>query len=862
MPDLTVLMPNPFYNPSTPSTYTGMHFFPEESHVDEIKNKYISDSTNRFTRWTLSDRSEPPLVDLVYKMRTNPFPVERYLAFTLEATLLGPGECHVFSPKITSPSVSASGVNLQEYQKNNPIQNVLSSSLPQGVDHFYYDHASSVRYEVRSESGTWLRLSPSQVDEIDISRIFDYQPETSISTSGRVEGFPFILKSGTSDTIINLYTGEANPTLQLIHFGAGGVNSTSSFGYIGRYWGSANQQDNSFGFLEEFSDAPLKDAPDTHQVGAKLLWLDETATEGNAPPLRNRRWTPDHMALNVAPVANWNVRAQLAIRSPASQVADKYYMTSAGAWFLQFVPHSPQSFNDQPSFSLGGSFVKNPFGASVDYSFSPNVILFDLPSSEHGVLSMARLRHAMLSPYSWAPSYIVGHSLRDLHAPSDKTAHNVAVNPYSGGTFPTRWDFLLGAAHGASSHGARARAADSQGLLQIGNQAVIKSAAGNNFSSGNEVLAYDIAFEVNQNLWDEFFLSSMPLTKDTGSTDWDASVPLLNPRYQFNFDGAVAKNEVSGIISGSNALEGGFYRSAEFLKNSAAFNVNSTSVSAWVAFLSSTLGNKRPLIEGEMGENEISFARHLLPATTADTEKAEPGSWGAWIGARKLASDEVHKLAESIVAEVKKRGPFLSLSDFINRRLADENDETSHKGAIDAAIMACELNSNFHRDPQYLTTSVNEGDRPTDNAPDNNHPSFRNGYRYLGSDGEFTTTQPASKAWGLPGFLIQSDVLESLAPALTTRGDTFVIRTYGESRDASGIKARAWIEAVVSRTPNYVDHRDADDAGTNGNAPLDAALEMDQITGGLLEGNLNEINQRFGRKFTIKSFRWLHPDEV
>jgi hypothetical protein len=854
IPNLSVLMPNPYFGVTH-----GMHFFPEESHA----NALIATGVYPFSKWV---KRSGYVGGSVYKMRMNPFPTQRYLAFTLEGTTIGAGECHVFSPKITTPQVSAAGVNLQLYQQTNPSQNVLSSSAPQGTDHFYFDHASSITYQIQATTLTgskvdWRNLTATQVNQIDLRRIFDYQPELVLQTAGKVEGFPFVLKVGTSSTLANLHSNTSHPSLQLVFFGGGGAHSNNYFGYIGETWGSANQQDNSFGYLEKFADAPMKDSPDTHQVGAKILWMDERGTEGNAPPLRVNRWPINHMALNVAPVANWNVRAQLSARSPSAQVANRWYMTSAGAWYLQFVPYSPQNVNDQPSLNSNNHFVKNPFGASVDYSFFPNVVLFDLPSSGHGVLSMARMRHAMLSPYSWSPSYIVGHSLRDLHAPSDRTAHPVAADPYNGTAFPTRWDFLLGAAMGVSSHGARATAADSRGLLQIGNQQVTKSVSGGSFSSSDEILAYDIAYEVNQNLWDGYFISSIPLSGDTESFSWDLDKPLTNPRYRFNPNGSLAGADVPVILSGADGLGNGFYRGAEFLHNTAAFNVNSTSVEAWTAFLSSTLGKKLPLRSGELGGDKVSFARHSLPSAAADTEEAEPNSWGAWAGARLLSNDEVRTLAEYIVVEVKKRGPFLSLADFVNRRLADRNDETSHMGALDAAIMRAGLNENFSADPIHRTTSLNAAGTDAQ-ARDNNHPDFSNGYRYQDSSGQFTTTQPQSKAWGMPGFLTQGDLLEPLAPALTTRGDTFVIRAYGESRDASGIKARAWIEATVVRTPLYLEHRDSGQTGTAGNTPLDSALDLNHSNGLITEGNLSETNRRFGRQFKVKSFRWLHPDEV
>ena len=96
---------------------------------------------------------------------------------------------------------------------------------------------------------------------------------------------------------------------------------------------------------------------------------------------------------------------------------------------------------------------------------------------------------------------------------------------------------------------------------------------------------------------------------------------------------------------------------------------------------------------------------------------------------------------------------------------------------------------------------------------------------------------------GFPGWLLQSDLLQPLAPFLSVRGDTFVIRAYGEARHpASGeTRAEAWCEAVVQRLPDFVDPTDPAYAAPNG---------------------LSGINRAFGRKFRITGFRWLQPDEL
>jgi hypothetical protein len=73
-----------------------------------------------------------------------------------------------------------------------------------------------------------------------------------------------------------------------------------------------------------------------------------------------------------------------------------------------------------------------------------------------------------------------------------------------------------------------------------------------------------------------------------------------------------------------------------------------------------------------------------------------------------------------------------------------------------------------------------------------------------------------------------------------------VIRGYGDHRDtASGkIVAKAWCEAVVRRTAEYVD-------------PSDEATVLPSAA-----TLVSETNARFGRRFQIVSFRWLSPDEI
>lgn len=94
-----------------------------------------------------------------------------------------------------------------------------------------------------------------------------------------------------------------------------------------------------------------------------------------------------------------------------------------------------------------------------------------------------------------------------------------------------------------------------------------------------------------------------------------------------------------------------------------------------------------------------------------------------------------------------------------------------------------------------------------------------------------------------PAYITQGSLLARLSNGLFTRSDTFRIRTYGEARDAvSGeITATAYLEAEVQRIPERVD-------GKN-----DPSVEM---------SDSGTFDNRLGRRFVVRSIRWLSIDEI
>ena len=195
-----------------------------------------------------------------------------------------------------------------------------------------------------------------------------------------------------------------------------------------------------------------------------------------------------------------------------------------------------------------------------------------------------------------------------------------------------------------------------------------------------------------------------------------------------------------------------------------------------------------------------------------------------WNGFRELSEKEIGDLAEAIVEQVRTRGPFLSLAEFVNRQIGT-NSELTRSGALQAAINKSKIN-----DAVFVT-------QVPVTAADVNNPLL---YKY--KTVENATGNPAE---GAPGWVNQGDLMRLIGPLATVRADTFVIRTCGEATDADGrVTARAYAEAVVQRIPDYLNPVDRPSVNASEDAAADPA------------------NKVFGRRLQIVAFRWLSNLEV
>lgn len=370
----------------------------------------------------------------------------------------------------------------------------------------------------------------------------------------------------------------------------------------------------------------------------------------------------------------------------------------------------------------------------------------------------------------------------------------------------------------------------------LGPDQVFRAKSGNGGSVAARS-ATDKSWIANTALWDSWFLSGIADGTGPGSSPWltdprseraqfealagGEGDRLRNTRYLFH----PHKNPeaaVSELFDGEKLKPSALIHLPKYLLVDGAFNVNSTSVAAWEALLSSVRG-----MELLAGSGTTRAFAHPFGTLGYANSTATTGTEGDWSGLRDLDENQIESLATAIVAEVKDRGPFLSMADFVNRR--PDSGKPAHQalGALQAAIDRSGLNDHVTGPGRSVTSA--------DLAP------------LAGSD--VVEKEPkAARATGSPGHLSQADVLTAIGSQITVRSDTFTIRCYGDSRDASGeVRAKAWCEAVVQRVPEYVDPKD----------PPEAADGWPDSG-----SQLSATNSRFGRRLLIQSFRWLGDNDI
>jgi Tfp pilus assembly protein PilX len=431
---------------------------------------------------------------------------------------------------------------------------------------------------------------------------------------------------------------------------------------------------------------------------------------------------------------------------------------------------------------------KGTWGSGIGADGNPRTVLMEIPVAP--MQSLGQFQHASLTPLPNQPALSIGHSTRSPYLSATDATAEVFTEDINGET--------------------------------------------------REFVNYDQNYLANQALWDGYFMSSIAPRPSHISYSANSVTTTTDP---FNQDiPTVVDDFLSGATSLSNSRMHlisntetpdsvradllNFERSAQHLAVAGSFNVNSTSVDAWTAFLA--VHREAAIIYNDAGKLNLnsaskhsSFPRQTLPGGPEVDSSATTSSDASWAGFLQIDDNELRSLAQAIVTEIKARAahrnsateprPALSLSDFINRLLTP-NTDFSNSGTLQAAIDRTSLNDSILTANTEFDASVYNALYPSDKIPNEYpDPNFKLNSAHIS-----------------PVALNQANILQAVGPSLSARSDTFKLRAYGSGEDSFGSKHEAWCEAIYQRTTKWVDAADTSK----------------------------------GRRFRMISFRWLSPDEV
>jgi type II secretory pathway pseudopilin PulG len=368
----------------------------------------------------------------------------------------------------------------------------------------------------------------------------------------------------------------------------------------------------------------------------------------------------------------------------------------------------------------------------------------------------------------------------------------------------------------------------------------------------------DQSILANHALYDRFYFSTFATRgNNTPNIEFDKFMNLLSPSAtSANISplltqsftpylpaGKTVASAKAELFSGNKPSSTAYQKAAEYQMIQGPFNVNSTNVSAWKAVLASlnrsdvtTLWAKNAELTTKATTKIPVFGMSLHngggSSATTNSTQSDDKKTNDWNGFRELTLEELDTLANKIVDQIRLRGPFLSMSEFVNRQIGTISD-LSLSGALEKAIADSGINKDF------LSGAVTELKEE----------HFTNVALYNYKTPKATIGNPAA---GAPGWVSQGDLMHILEPSATVRSDTFVIRVCGEAKDSDGnITATAYAEAVVQRLPEYVD-------------PVDrpSLSVYDQVVPRNVTSTASIINKTFGRRMDVISFRWLSKNEI
>ncbi len=389
--------------------------------------------------------------------------------------------------------------------------------------------------------------------------------------------------------------------------------------------------------------------------------------------------------------------------------------------FLPIGPIIEESSSIQPNAqtSVGDFHHERQMHGPLD--LSSTAVLFEIPKMP--MLSMIQFRHANLNNYAHGPSYSLGNSYASTQVGRYKVTGlvrgiDIVPNPalaafdpqynddkqilwYNKPITGTDQNFRRWVAGGNHSPWTRFK---TEHNFQDEDKTNVRD---KEVSQEHENVTLDHSFLNNRALLDGYFLSGLGTRESMlpeYSAHWskkDADSfepgkrhrPFRNPRLvPYLRTNESDQWETTGYADLDDQLDPSrdqvfkYQTLAADLLLEGAFNVNSTSVDAWISQLSALAGQELLLSDGtklELDPEEAVFPRFsVLPKNITKLHFLEDTSGGeksTWNEVRVLSEDEITLLAHCLVEQIKLRGPFLSYADFANRRVQAKRENVLGK---------------------------------------------------------------------------------------------------------------------------------------------------------------------------------------
>jgi len=369
---------------------------------------------------------------------------------------------------------------------------------------------------------------------------------------------------------------------------------------------------------------------------------------------------------------------------------------------------------ERVGFSMEDLSTGSPYTGK--FTDSHRAVLFEIPDGK--VLSLLQYKHANLNNYLHGPTYSLGNSYATTQVArhrswgrvqtieskptSEQGLLNLVQNNKNRALVTEYYNTILGP--GKYDDFTLKNDWDWDVDFSLGYGAWRANEGQNNHQN----TTLDHSFYLNRSLLDGFFLSGSSSKKQKDYTKeknaligqrfrpflWDAtSDQPANLSQDLNISGnhrlvgyfrnntwedaqtSYAKKSKEKGFSTNDDFDYRFLSAASDLLVDGAFNINSTSVDAWKAQLSSLRGipvyklAHPPLEPYPLNNNDETPVVRLFKEPLA--HDGPNSNWqNSWNDFRKLSDAEISDLAIAIVKQVKLRGPFLSMADFVNRRLA------------------------------------------------------------------------------------------------------------------------------------------------------------------------------------------------